>query len=59
MCITVERVAANNACTTNNHGATNKNVNSIGSVTPQNIAVKVTGTNNPRTFFLFCGLAVE
>ena len=56
--IVVESVAASKACTINSHGAINKNVNSIGSVTPQNIAVKVIGINNPRVFFLFSGFAV-
>lgn len=56
--ITVDKHAANIACTTNNGGAINKKVNSIGSVTPHITAVIVTGINNPATFFLFSGLAV-
>ncbi len=46
--------AAKTECTANITGAINKNVNSIGSVIPANIAVKVTGIINPNTsFFLF------
>ena len=56
--IVVDKHAANTACTTHNAGAINRNVNSIGSVTPQKIAVKVIGINRPIIFFLFSGFAV-
>ena len=56
--IVVEIIAARTACTTNNIGETNKNVNSIGSVTPQKIAVNVIGMSNPNTCFFFSGFAV-
>jgi len=56
--IVVEIVAASSACTTNSTGEINKNVNSIGSVTPHKIAVNVIGISNANTFFLFSGFAV-
>ena len=52
-------VAAKAACTANNGGDTNKNVNSSGSVIPANTAVKVAGITKARTFFLFSGFAVK
>lgn len=51
------KVAAKIACTTNSIGATNKNVNSKGSVIPANIAVKVAGINKPATIFFFIWLS--
>ena len=39
-------------------GATNKNVNSIGSVIPVSIEVKAADNNKPPTTFFFSGLAV-
>ena len=46
------------AWTTNNCGAINKKVNSIGSVTPLRTAVRTTGIISPAIFFLFSGRAV-
>ena len=56
--IVVAIVAAKNACTANNTGAINKNVNSNGSVIPEIIAVNTTGINNPAVNFFFSGFAV-
>ena len=39
-------------------GATNKKVNSIGSVIPVSIDVKAADRSNPPTIFLFCGFAL-
>ena len=44
---------------TYNNGAANKNENSIGSVIPVRIAVKVADNNKPKTLLLFSGLAVR
>ncbi|MPN27326.1 hypothetical protein SDC9_174757 [bioreactor metagenome] len=51
--------ADNTACTINKTGAINKNVNSMGSVTPHKTAVSVIGISSASKRFLFCGLAVK
>ena len=51
-------VAARNACTANKKGATNKNVNSNGSVMPTSTAVNTAGISRPATLCLFSGAAV-
>jgi len=57
--ITAAMIPAKIAWTINSIGEINKKVNSIGSVTPQNIAVNVIGISNPITCFFFSGFAVE
>ena len=42
-----------------NTGATNKNVNSIGSVIPVSMEVSAAESNRPATAFLFSGFAVR
>ena len=44
--------------TMNSGGAMNRNVNSMGSVTPQKIAVRVMGMSRESSSFFFSGLAV-
>ena len=54
----VDIQAASTACTKNNGGAINKNVNSIGSVTPQKMAVRVIGIKRLKSCSLLSGFAV-
>ena len=54
MAITAESAA----WTTNSCGATKRNVNSMGSVTPQSTAVSVTGMRSARSFLRLSGHAV-
>jgi hypothetical protein len=56
--ITVDRQAARKACTINNNGAINKNVYSIGSVTPQTTDVRVIGIKRLKSCSRFSGFAV-
>ena len=49
---------ANTQCTTYNAGATNKNVNSNGSVIPVNKDVNAADTNKLPTIFFLLGAAV-
>ena len=57
MCISIYAAPANTECIKYNTGATNKNVNSIGSVIPVNIAVNAADNNNPPATLRFSGLA--
>lgn len=45
----MESKAESSACTTKSTGATKRNVNSMGSVTPQSTAVSVTGMRSARS----------
>ena len=51
--IVADIAAPNTACATNNAGAANKNVNSIGSVIPVKKPVNAAGSNRPATTFFF------
>ena len=42
----------------NSGGAMNRKVNSMGSVTPQKMAVRVMGMSSDNSSFFFSGLAV-
>ena len=53
----VDKVADKTAWTKYKTGATNKKVNSIGSVMPQRTAVTVAGIKRAATFLRFSGLA--
>ena len=54
----MESKAESSACTTKSTGATKRNVNSMGSVTPQSTAVSVTGMRSARSCLRRSGRAV-
>lgn len=54
----VDRHAARIQCTTNSAGAMNRNVNSMGSVTPQTIAVSTMGISSAFSCVFFSFFAV-
>ena len=55
--ISANEIPAKIQWTTNTKGATNKNVNSIGSVIPVRKLVKAAESNNPPTIFFLFGFA--
>ena len=57
MCISIYATPANTQCIAYKSGATNKNVNSIGSVIPVTAEVKAADNKSPPTTFLFPGFA--
>ena len=57
ICINIYAAPANTQWIAYNTGATNKNVNSSGSVIPVNIEVNAADNNKPPTAFLFSGFA--
>ena len=57
ICIIINDKPANTQCIPNNTGATNKNVNSIGSVIPVKNEVNAADAIIPATYFFFSGFA--
>ena len=58
MLIAMASRAASTQWTMNSGGAMNRKVNSMGSVTPQKMAVRVMGMSSDNSSFFFSGLAV-